>query len=367
MPNYGNAVRSITGKLRLLFLATFIFFLILGVSGRGKKEFSLPQNTGMPVISLTLDSETDFPTDNKEEPCGVTYGCAEKFPTDNSGSCAVICADTGKVLYAKNADTPMPMASTTKIMTALCALDFLPEQQMITVPPEVCGIEGSSIYLSAGEKLSVQDLLYGLLLESGNDAACALAFAACGNIEDFVSYMNRKAKDMGLYATHFENPHGLSAKGHVTTARELAVITYHALKNETFRKICGTKNYTVTDEKGAAVKYFSNHNRFLGLYEGAFGVKTGYTLNSGRCLVTSAKRGSSSFIAVTLNDRSDFADHAKLLDHAFGNYQTVNIAEKNSLALIIGGKTYTNNTDALVCTEKSAASLCDTEIILTKS
>lgn len=226
------------------------------------------------------------------------------------------------------------MASTTKIMTALLAIELLEPEAVVTVPKEAVGIEGSSIYLIEGEQITVSDLLYGLMLESGNDAATALAIAAGGTVEHFVAMMNERAAELGLEDTHFSNPHGLSADDHYTTAYDLARLTCAALENETFAEIVSCKTKTISDGK----RYLSNHNRLLRSYEGCIGVKTGYTIATGRTLVTAAERDGLTLVAVTLNDRSDWADHTKLLDYGFANYESVALEGVSDMPLpVVGG------------------------------
>lgn len=226
------------------------------------------------------------------------------------------------------------MASTTKIMTALLAIERLDPETVVTVPKEAVGIEGSSIYLTEGEQITVSDLLYGLMLESGNDAATALAIAAGGTVEDFVRLMNERAAELGLEDTHFSNPHGLSADDHYTTAYDLARLTCAALENETFASIVSCKTKTISDGR----RYLSNHNRLLRSYEGCIGVKTGYTLATGRTLVTAAERDGLTLVAVTLNDRSDWADHTRLLDYGFAHYESVALEGVSGTPLpVVGG------------------------------
>ena len=246
----------------------------------------------------------------------------------------IVMEQSGYVLSAGNAHTRMGMASTTKIMTALLAIERLDPETVVTVPKEAVGIEGSSIYLTEGEQITVSDLLYGLMLESGNDAATALAIAAGGTVEDFVRLMNERAAELGLEDTHFSNPHGLSADDHYTTAYDLARLTCAALENETFAAIVSCKTKTISDGR----RYLSNHNRLLRSYEGCIGVKTGYTLATGRTLVTAAERDGLTLVAVTLNDRSDWADHTRLLDYGFAHYESVALEGVSGTPLpVVGG------------------------------
>ena len=238
-------------------------------------------------------------------------------------SAVVMDADTGAVLFEHNADERLPMASTTKIMTALVALGEGSLDRTYTVKPEYAAVEGTSMYLQAGETLTLRDTLYGLMLSSGNDAAVAIA-GECGGYDAFMQKMNDKAFSLGLTDTHFVNPNGLPADGHYTTARELAQITAAALRDPVFRQIVSTREYT------AAGRALTNHNRLLTSYEGAIGVKTGYTRAAGRCLVSAAERNGRTVIAVTLNDPDDWNDHTQLLDDAFAQYETVTLCEAGS-------------------------------------
>ncbi len=346
----------VTKTIRTVFICIFFILVIHGIFSENSDSEYVFRSNDVPVISFTVDA-LDINTQASGDSIYV-LGNGDVFPGVSAQAAAVISADTGEALFLKNADSVLPMASTTKIMTAIVAMEKLSPDMVVTIPPEACGIEGSSIYLVPGEKLTVSDLMYGLLLESGNDAACALAILSCGSIESFVTEMNVKASELGLAYTHFDNPHGLSSENHRTTARELATITYHAMKLPLFREIAGTKNYTVTDEQGVPTKYFSNHNRMLKTYIGATGVKTGYTIASGRCLVTSAMRDGTEFIVVTLNDRNDFRDHAVLLDFAFEKYKTRIIAEAGEVYGTFGGRRLENEERIAVVTEKNSQITC---------
>ena len=221
---------------------------------------------------------------------------------------------TGRVLYEKNADQQALIASTTKIMTALIVCEKCNVLDRMRIPKEAVGIEGSSMYLKEGEVLTIQELLYGLMLSSGNDAAVALAIYCGGTVEGFAELMNDKAHTLGLKNTHFENPNGLDSPGHYSTARDLAVLAAYAMENPIFRKTVSTKNVT------AGSRCLRNHNKLLWQVEGADGVKTGYTKAAGRILVSSATRNGRRLICVTLNDPNDWADHASLLEEGFSRY-----------------------------------------------
>ncbi len=241
-------------------------------------------------------------------------------PATTAKAMALLDAESGEFLCVKNADERLPMASTTKIMTALVALEHLPLDRMVTVPPEATGIEGSSIYLYAGEQITVETLLYALLLSSANDAAVALAIETAGSVADFAALMNQKATELGLSNTHFCNPNGLHDEAHFTTARELALLTAHALKNENFAKIVSTRRHTAPQNGTDATRLFLNHNRLLRSYEGTIGVKTGFTKAAGRCLVSAAEREGPTLVCVTLSCPDDWRDHTALLSWGFSEY-----------------------------------------------
>ena len=223
-------------------------------------------------------------------------------------------AQTGRVLYEKNADSRSLIASTTKIMTALLVCEQCNVLDRVKIPKEAVGIEGSSMYLQEGEILSLQELLYGLMLRSGNDAAVALAIYCGGTVEGFAAMMNDKARQLGLTGTHFENPHGLDSQHHYSTARDLAVLTAYAMKNPVFCQTVSTKTVR------AGNRTMQNHNKLLWQIEGADGVKTGYTKAAGRILVSSASRDGRRLICVTINDGNDWVDHKTLLEDGFSRY-----------------------------------------------
>lgn len=243
-------------------------------------------------------------------------------------SAALILCNTEGMIFSKNASKRLPMASTTKIMTAVIAIENSDLDAMVEVHPDAVGIEGSSAYLAEGELLSMRELLYALLLQSANDAAVAIAFSVGGDVSGFSELMNEKASSLGLDNTHFENPHGLDAETHFTTAEDLARLTSYAMKNEAFREIVSTERFTT--ESG---KVFVNHNKLLDRYDGAVGVKTGFTKRSGRCLVSAAERDGVLAVAVTLNASDDWNDHKKLLDYCFDAYENVTLAEAHKISI----------------------------------
>lgn len=264
---------------------------------------------------------------------GGLSGRAAAAPENSAGACVLVHADTGQTLYAKNADKHMLIASTTKIMTALVVIDRCDPNAQVTVKPEWTGIEGSSMYLKAGETYSVKDLLYGLLLVSGNDAATALAGFCGGSIEGFAKLMNQQAAELGLQNSHFQNPHGLDADGHYSTAADMAVITCAAMKKPLFAEIVGTKSATVHGQT------LVNHNKLLWNYDGALGVKTGYTMAAGRILVSCAERDGLKLVCVTISDPNDWTDHKALFDWGFANYEYKSVVPLGTVCElpVIGG------------------------------
>ncbi len=246
---------------------------------------------------------------------------------------------SGRFLYEKNANEQLPMASTTKIMTALIALEECDLSEDITVPKEATGIEGSSLYLKEGDRVNTLDLIYALLLGSANDAAALLALKISGDIQSFARLMNERARELGLTDTSFANPHGLDSEGHYTTARDLAILSSVALDNPSFYKICSTYKHTMA--VGDRIRTIVNHNKLLNKYEGAIGVKTGYTKRCGRCLVGAAERNGIRLISVTLDAPDDWNDHITMLDYGFSILDTVDINDilpRLSPIPVIGGE-----------------------------
>ena len=253
-----------------------------------------------------------------------------------SASSSVLYEPTTGTFLCENApDIQRPMASTTKIMTALVAIENSALDDRIEVDPAAVGVEGSSVYLKPHETLTMETLLYALLLESANDAAAAIAYAVGGSIEGFADMMNERAHSMGLVNTHFKNPHGLHDDEHYTTARELAIIAGTAMKNDTFRQIVSTKKKTLTLRDGTVSRVVCNHNRLLSLYGGCIGVKTGFTKKSGRCLVSAAERDGVLLIAVTLDAPNDWQDHMSLFDHGFSIFESKELAPLRSYTLTL--------------------------------
>ena len=250
-------------------------------------------------------------------------------PTINSRAAIVYERSSGKILYGKEENKKRKMASTTKIMTAIVVLENANLDDIVTISSKAAGTGGSRLGLHKDDKISIQDLLYGLLLCSGNDAAVALAEHTGGNLSNFANMMNSKAVSLGLSSTHFVTPHGLDDDNHYTTAYELALITNYALKNETFAKFVKTKTYTISINNHP--KTLSNTNELLGNLDGVYGVKTGFTNGANRCLVTAVKRNNMDIICIVLGadtkkDRTK--DSINLINYSFNNFKMVNIKEK---------------------------------------
>ncbi len=240
---------------------------------------------------------------------------AEAAPCVSASAAILVDGESGRVLYAKNPDEERLIASITKLMTALVAVQAQPELgRVVTIKPEWTGAEGSSLYLRAGEQITMEALLYGLLLHSGNDAALAVAGFCGGDTETFVGWMNDKAVALGMEHTHFTNPSGLNEAGHYSSAADMALLARAVLASEPLARIVSTRTITIGGRS------LTNHNRLLWRYEGCTGMKTGYTEKAGRTLVSSAERNGRQLIAVTLNDPDDWNDHAALLDYGFTAY-----------------------------------------------
>ena len=240
-------------------------------------------------------------------------------------SAVLYLPEIDKFVVLQNAEARLPMASTTKIMTALVALERCEFGELVEIDDSAIGVEGSSAYLKTGEVLTMEELLYALLLQSANDAAVAIACHIGGDVSGFADMMNDKAKALGLCDTHFTNPHGLDSGEHYTTAKDLAIIASAAMKNPDFKRIVSTYKRTFSTEE--RVRTYVNHNKLLRMYEGCVGVKTGFTKKSGRCLVGAAERDGLTFITVTLDAPSDWNDHTKMLDFGFEKYEKLCISE----------------------------------------
>lgn len=267
---------------------------------------------------------------------GILSGAVFARKKSNDTAYATGCASAVmevtslRLLGGSNENIRLPMASTTKVMTALVAIESADVNGIVTVPKAAVGIEGSSIYLTEGEKLSLKELLFGLMLRSGNDAAVAIAVHVGGSIENFAKMMNEKASSLGLSNTNFTNPHGLHDEKHYTTAYDLAVISSVAMCNPIFKEIVGTKMAVISGPDNTQ-RYLANKNKFLSNYQGATGVKTGYTKAAGRCLVAGSKRGNMELVSVVLNVPPMYEECGKLMDTAYSTYEMCRILEKGKV------------------------------------
>ncbi len=317
-----------------IILINFIIFSFAEAFSITSNDFFANTNAIAPDGQNDYHKDANFYIKNKNDE-EVSY-------VNKSHSMAVIEASTLRVLSQENKDVRLEMASTTKIMTALVVIENEELDKEFTIPDEAVGVEGSSIYLKSKEIWTIRDLLYGLMLRSGNDAATALAIATGGCVEKFVEMMNDKTEELGLENTHFENPHGLHADNHYTSAYDLAVISAVAMQNETFKSIVSSKMYTVKANSSHPTYYFANKNKMLSLYDGANGIKTGFTKDSGRCLVTSAERNGMQLICVVLNVYDHYNASALNFDKAFANYSPVNVGNQGDIlqTLQVEGKNY---------------------------
>ena len=256
-------------------------------------------------------------------PIGVN---ALEYEEISAKAAIVISADTNEVVFEKNAYKKLPMASTTKIMTSILALEYGANNFMYSVTEEMVSVEGSSIGLLPGDKISLKTLVKGMLLESGNDAANSVAHIVGGSIDDFVSLMNYKAKELGMNSTSFETPSGLDGDNHYSSAFDMALLGSYAIKNPEFRQICSSHNQIVYYGNEPYRRVFSNNNKLLKLYDGAFGIKTGFTKKSGRCLVSAVQKDGKTLVAVTLNAPDDWNDHIKMYDYSFPLVKAYNLS-----------------------------------------
>lgn len=270
--------------------------------------------------------------------CCGSVACAETVKrSDGTGfsssaqSAIVMERSSNRVLFEQNADAHLPMASTTKIVTAFTVINNANLDEVVEVSPKAVGIEGSSIYLRAGEHLTVRELLYGLMLRSGNDCAVALALHVAGSVEAFAEMMNKTAQELGCVDCHFVNPHGLHDEQHYTSARDLAKITCAALANADFQEIVATKSVRISNEGMEYDRALVNKNKLLTNFDDADGVKTGYTKKAGRCFVGSATRNGMQVVVVVLNCGPMFEETAEMLDVAFAKYTLETVIPKNKV------------------------------------
>lgn len=259
--------------------------------------------------------------------CVISHAKDKKNISLNCTSAIVIDQESGRILYGKDENRVLPMASTTKIITAIVAMEKGNIYDRVIVSKKAASTQGSSADLAAGEKISLEELLYGLMLQSGNDAAIAIAEHICRSVEEFVNLMNEKALELGVYNTSFATPHGLDANEHYTTANDLSRITAYAMKNELFAKIVSTKTIS-SGITGSFNRSYGNINKFLYRIDNSDGVKTGYTGNAGKCLVASVKHDFGRYICVVFNSSDRWRDAEKLVKYADSNFRYVKIMDR---------------------------------------
>jgi D-alanyl-D-alanine carboxypeptidase (penicillin-binding protein 5/6) len=271
--------------------------------------------------------------------CMMLFNINANADNVSAKGAALIEQTSGRLLYGKNENVQLPMASTTKMMTGLLAVESGKLDNIYTVPPEGLRVEGSSMGLLPDEKITLRDLTYGLMLESGNDAANTIAILLGGSISGFVDMMNKKAQSIGLINTHFQTPSGLDADGHYTTAFDLARLGAYAMKNKDFVQIVSTSKIKITYNGIKNARTLYNHNKLLGDCDGTIGIKTGFTKKCGRCLVSCAIRDGVCLVVCTLNDPNDWSDHKNLLDLGFSKLKSQNLLSTalNLNVNVVGG------------------------------
>jgi len=288
--------------------------------------------------------------------------CAEEVDT-SATAFVLYCADNGKVFLSEDEDTRLPMASTTKIMTTLLTLEAAADENRVVEFTEEMVAEGSSMYLRIGEKVRLYDLAVGMMMQSGNDAANAAAIGIAGGIDAFAALMNEKARQIGMTNSHFVTPSGLDDEEHYSTAHDMALLMAYALKNDDFAYLTAQTSMEVHFVYPAdRFVTYTNHNKLLRLYDDCIGGKTGYTDQSGRCLVSAAKREGMTLIAVTLDDPDDWDDHIALYEYGFENYTAVTPTDEDHSIRVMGGtaddvKLYSNDTQPLVVPKKDGDSI----------
>ena len=304
-------------KISCIYKILVSFFIIMFITNYVFADDITPLDDNFDIFDVFQDTRSLETSTNSFE-----------LPTINSRAYVVIDRKTNTVLIGKSENQKKKMASTTKIMTALIVLENCDLSEMVKISKKSSSTGGSRLGLKAGDKITVYDLLYGLLMRSGNDTAIALAEHTAGSISGFADLMNQKASELGLSNTHFVTPHGLDEDNHYTTAYELAILSNYAMNNEIFAKIVGTKNYTI--KINGYPKTLTNTNELLGNLNGVYGIKTGFTNGANRCLVSCCKRGNMDLICVVLGaDTKKFrtTDSIKLIEYSFNNFTYVNIEE----------------------------------------
>lgn len=256
---------------------------------------------------------------------------AKKVQASTNSSEIILEFESGRILYEKNINEKMFMASTTKILTAITVIENCNIDDIVTVTDKTIGVEGSSIYLEAGEKLSIKDLLYGLMLRSGNDCAETLAVYCSGSIRNFAELMNATAKRIGAFNSNFVNPHGLHDDNHYTTAYDLALISRYAMKNQIFREIVSTESIQIPFSTRNTKRFLINKNKMLKEFDGSTGIKTGFTKKAGRCLVSSCFRNGMELICVVLNCPPMFERSKTLMTECFNKYKNYKLFESDHI------------------------------------
>lgn len=277
------------------------------------------------------------------------------FPEISGEGAVLLNADTKEVIFEKNKDKKLSMASTTKIMTSLLAIESGRLQCVVTAKKDV-SCEGTAIGIKKGDSFTLETLVYAMLLESGNDAAILTAEYLAGSEADFSALMNEKAKEIGMTSTNFVTASGLDSEEHYTTAYDMALLGAYAIKNPAFRKICSAKNYSADYISPDISATYSNHNKLLDSYEGVFGIKTGFTKKSGRCLVSCCEKNDITLVAVTLNAGDDWNDHIKMYDYGYSvaRSEKLNISIPDKIRVYGSEKSYikTKLTDTLVIADE---------------
>ena len=270
-------------------------------------------------------------------PFRSVYVCCAAEPEISAKAAVLISADTGEIIYERNSSQKLPMASTTKIMTTLLCLESGDLYEEFVVDSNAIMVEGSSMGLQKGDIVTKYALCCGMLLPSGNDAANAAAVKLAGSISDFAVMMNDRARELGLSKTFFVTPSGLEGEGHGSSAYDMAILAREALKNETFRDICSQSSMQVEFGNPPYKRWLKNTNKLLTMCNGVYGVKTGFTDEAGRCLVSACQRGGMELICVTLNDRNDWEDHSRLYDYGFGRVSRVELTIPEVFELDLAG------------------------------
>lgn len=258
-------------------------------------------------------------------------------PETSAKACVLISADTGEIIYSVNCDEKLPMASTTKIMTTMLCLESGNLYEEFEVDSDAIMVEGSSMGLQKGDIVTKYALCCGMLLPSGNDSANATAVKLAGSIENFAVMMNDKAKELGLSKTWFVTPSGLEGEGHGSSAYDMAILAREALKNDIFREICSSSSMKVEFGNPPYTRWLKNTNKLLNMYDGVYGVKTGFTDEAGRCLVSACERDGVNLICVTLNDRNDWNDHMAMYDYGFETAKNIQLDIPENLSVCLAG------------------------------